>query len=218
MGFPKDDITRAILPGPRLREAPDGDAGDTIGTIAGHLAVFDEWAEIDSLFEGHFMERFAPGTFDKTLREGRDRVRMLFDHGFDPQIGNKVLAPFDRLEPDDEGLAFEGGLFDTSYNRDLLPGLKAGQYGASIRFRVMRDEVVKSPKPTTRNPRGLPERTVKEAQLFEGGPVTFPAYAGASAKARSMTDWYRDRAGLVVPDRSTWTPAERRRVILETMK
>lgn len=216
--LPRDDLIRALGPGGvSLRaSAPDDDG---IGTIAGHLAVFDEWAEIDSVWEGNFLERFSPAAFTKTIRENGPSIRMLFNHGFDPAVGQQVLAPFDRLEEDEGGLAFEGGLFDTSYNRDLLPGLKAGQYGASIRMRVMRDELVKKPKPSDYNPRGLPERTVREVQLFEGGPVTFPAYttADVGARTRSLTDWHRERMGLVVPDRKAWTPAERRRAILEAM-
>jgi hypothetical protein len=43
---------------------------------------------------------------------------------------------------------------DTSYNRDLLPGLKAGLYGASHRFQVMREEEVASPEPSDSNPHG----------------------------------------------------------------
>jgi phage head maturation protease len=41
-----------------------------------------------------------------------------------------------RLEEDAHGAAYEVPLFDTSYNRDLLPALQAGAYGASFRFKV----------------------------------------------------------------------------------
>jgi hypothetical protein len=55
-------------------------------------------------------------------------------------------------------------------------------YGASHRFSVLREDIVEKPEPSPSNPRGLQERTVKEARLIpEFGPVTFPAYAGATA-------------------------------------
>jgi len=45
-------------------------------------------------------------------------------------------------------------------------------------------------KRSTWNPDALPERTIRSAQVFEFGPVTFPAYVGATAGIRSPTDWY----------------------------
>src|SRR5205823_2500044 len=72
--------------------------------------------------------------------------------------------------------------------RELIPGLDAGLYGASFRFKVMREEVVDEPGPSDANPHGLKERTVKEAKVMEFGPVTFPAYTGATAGVRSLTD------------------------------
>jgi phage head maturation protease len=44
------------------------------------------------------------------------------------------------------------------------------------------------PGTSSYNPDGLPERTVKEAQLFEISVVTFPAYEDATAGVRSLTD------------------------------
>ena len=81
-------------------------------------------------------------------------------------------------------------LFDTSYNRDLLPGLKSGAYGSSFRMRVIRDEWNEEPGVSEHNPKGIPERTIKEVRLFEFGPVTFPANPSSTAAVRSMTDAY----------------------------
>jgi phage head maturation protease len=131
------------------------------------------------------MERFAPGAFKKTVAENRDGMRVLFQHGRDPQIGDKPLGPIESLNADAE---YEVPLIDTSYNRDLLPGLKAGLYGASASGSRRERGVAQNPERVGLQPEGLPERTITEARVMEFGPVTFPAYAGASAGVRSLTD------------------------------
>lgn len=178
---------RAVRAGVEWRDASDGEDG-ILGTARILFSPANEWTEIASMWEGNFMERFAPGAWRKTISENLSRIRSLFQHGRDPQIGDKPLGPIRKLEETPQGGYGEVALLDTSYNRDLLPGLKAGLYGASHRFTAMREEVVEDPQPSAMNPRGIPERTVKEARLTEFGPVTFPAYAGATAGVRSLTD------------------------------
>lgn len=70
----------------------------------------------------------------------------------------------------------------------MAPGLKAGAYGSSFRFNVHTEDFHKRAKASEYNPKGLPERTVRELHMPEFGPVTFPAYEGASAGMRSLTD------------------------------
>lgn len=183
---PKENLFRALAERVELIRA-EGDPA-AMPTLTGRFSVFNQWTEINSMFEGRFMERFAPGAFAKTIAEQRDGMRVLFQHGHDPQIGDKVLGPIADLREDGKGAYYEVPLLDTSYNRDLIPGLEAGLYGASFRFKVMREEFVEKPARSKANPDGLPERTVTEAQVREFGPVTFPAYAGATAGVRSMTD------------------------------
>src|SRR5215471_19419085 len=157
------------------------DDSGAMPTLVGHLAVFNEWAEINSRSEGHFLERISPGAFTKTITENRERMRVLFQHGKDPLVGEKPLGPIASLRADDKGLAYEVPLLDTSYNRDLVEMLRADPpvLGSSFRFEVMREDRKRSPGKTTYNPRGLTERTVQEVRMSEFGPVTFPAYAGA---------------------------------------
>jgi HK97 family phage prohead protease len=181
---PRDELVRAIGGGLELRD--DDDAGAP--RLVGHFARFGEWAEIDSVFEGHFLERVAPGAFKKTIAENRDRIKVLFQHGLDPQIGDKPLGRIEVLREEEEGPYYEVPLLDASYVRELLPGLRAGLYGASFRFSVQRETFDRSAPVSEHNPEGLPERTLKELALREFGPVTFPAYAGATAGVRSMTD------------------------------
>lgn len=193
----RDNLFRAVYPGIEVRQRTDGligngatnDAGEAPPMeLTGHFAVFDQWTKIDSIFEGTFMESISPGAFKKTLRENKSNIRCLFQHGRDTQIGDKPLGPVAELQEDDVGAHYVVPLLDTSYNRDLIPGLQQGLYGASFRFRVTREDVNESPGKSSRNPDGIPERTIRELELKEFGPVTFPAYGGASAGVRSITD------------------------------
>lgn len=196
MEAPREDLYRARSEAPEFRAETPGDG--FIGTIDGHFAVFNQWTEINSAYEGRFMERVSPGAFTKTIKEARRAMRVLFDHGKDPQIGNKILGPIDTLEETDEGARYVTPLYDTSYNRDLAPGLRDRGYGASFRFRAIKEQWVDRPERSPWNPEGLPERTLFEVATPEFGPVTFPAYAGASSGMRSATDYFRAYPGAVL--------------------
>jgi HK97 family phage major capsid protein/HK97 family phage prohead protease len=195
---PKENLIRAVMPGVEVVRDENG-AG--MPTLTGEFAVFDQWTEINSVFEGQFMERFAPGSMRKTIRENKDRMRVLFQHGMDPQVGDKPLGPIASLKETSTGARYEVPMLDTAYNRDLIPGLEAGLYGASFRFRVEKEEFVQKPKRSKHNPNGLPERTVTEASVKEFGPVTFPAYQGATAGIRSLTDEFLFGRFIDDPDR-----------------
>lgn len=183
---PKDNVFRAVYPAVELRSDANDNDGRPI--LHGHLARFNEWTEIDSVWEGRFMERVDPGAARKTIAENRESMRVLFQHGRDPQVGDKPLGPIRDLHEDDEGVYYEVPMLDTSYNKDLEPGLRAGLYGASFRFQVVKEDFVPKPKRSDHNPEGIPERTIKEMKVYEFGPVTFPAYVGATAGVRSITD------------------------------
>lgn len=177
-------VIRAIGDGPEVREDADGGK-----TLFGHFAVFDRWTEINSLFEGHFLERVAPGAFRKTFKENRHRIRALFQHGHDPQVGDKPIGRIEELREDEAGAYYEVSLYDGVPDL-VMDGLRDDQYGASFRFQVVREDVEEEPEASEDNPRGLAQRTIKELRLFEFGPVTFPAYADATAGVRSLTDHF----------------------------
>lgn len=168
------------------------DSAGSEDTLFGHFAVFETWTEINSAREGHFMERVVPGAFRDTLKRGANRIRVLFDHGQDPSVGNKPLGVPLSLREDTRGAAFEVKLFDTPYVNELKPAIKAGQMGSSFRFSVPDDgdQWVTPKRMTDYNPRGLKERTIVAANVYEFGPVPFPAYADATSGLRSMTDDY----------------------------
>jgi HK97 family phage prohead protease len=180
------DVVRAVTEVPEVRAAAQPDDG--IGLLSGHFSKFDNWYRIASVWEGEFLERTAPGFTLQTIAEDRAGMRVLFNHGFDGQIADKVLGPIRDVREDADGVYYEVPLFDTTYNRDLLPGLKAGVYGASFRMRVLADSWDDEPARSEFNPNGIPERTITRAQVMEFGPVTFPANPEASAGVRSGTD------------------------------
>lgn len=197
MDAPLNDLVRALRATPEIRAE-----GDATPVMAGHFAVFDEWTKIDSAYEGRFMERIAPGAFTKTLKENRSAIKVLFNHGNDPTMGDMVLGIPDVLEEDDYGARYEVPLFD-GVPPLVVSGLRAGAYGASFRFRVIpgKEQWVDTPERSAQNPDAIPERTITEAQVFEFGAVTFPAYANATAGVRSvsMTDEFLRRRGIPIP-------------------
>lgn len=176
---PRDGI-RAVSAVPAVDDAETGPR------ISGHFARFNTFNEIDSAVEGRFLERIMPGAFRKTLAESRGRIRMLFQHGRDPNIGDKPIGAPDVLREDEVGPYFEAGLFP-SVPPLVVDGLRAGQYGISYRFSVINEDWDPKPRRSDVNPHGLPERTIREAKVWEFGPVTFPADHGADYAVRSVT-------------------------------
>jgi HK97 family phage prohead protease len=187
---PTDNVVRAMFMEPvELRADAQGDGN----TMVGHFAVFNRWTKIDSFFEGTFMERVAPGAFADEFASRGDQIRVLYDHGADPTIGNKPLGVAEVLREDKTGAYAEVRLFDAGYVNDLKPAIRAGQLGQSFRFQVLGEEWNTPNKATRDNPNRLEERTITKVRLYEFGPVTFPAYADATVGLRSRTDEFWDR-------------------------
>lgn len=190
--FPRDDLIRMT----RLDAAQFELRADSDGrTMVGYPIVFNRWTEING-WEGQFLERIAPGAVTRTLDRHRDMVKVLFNHGMDPSIGEKPLGRATVMEADDHGVYVEVPLARTSYNEDIAELLRTGVLdGMSFRFSVVQEEWDDNPKRSDTNPDRLPERTVKELRLYELGPVTFPAYSATSVGVRSRQAYelIRDR-------------------------
>ena len=182
-----------------LRTADDGN------TLVGYPIVFNEWTEISG-WEGNFLERVAPGALDKTLRERADRVKVLFNHGFDPQIGDKPLGKPAVMDTRDEGLWTETPFSDTSFNADLKALIADGAIdGMSFRFSVTREDLHDPDEASDHNPAMLEERTIRELKLFEFGPVTFPAYEATTAGVRTRDAYRRYTTDVDAAPRGTST-------------
>jgi HK97 family phage prohead protease len=173
---PTKDLIR-MVPFSKSRAAVDGDGN----TMSGYPIVYNEPAEIDSLWEGTFTETIAPGAVTKTLKERGSQVQVLFNHGMDPQLGDKPLGVPKIQREDKDGLYVEVELdHASSVQEEIVPRLRSGSLaGMSFRFSVV-DEEWNEDKT---------ERTIKELKLYEYGPVTFPAYQATTVGIRSLADY-----------------------------
>jgi uncharacterized protein len=146
-------------------------AEDDAGRIAGYGAVFNVITDIG----GYFREQIAPGAFAKSIRSSD--IRSLFNHDSALILGRTKSGTL-RLSEDDTGLRYEVDLPDTSAGRDLRVSMDRGDIdGSSFMFRATRQEWDDSDPDS-------PLRTILEAELFEVGPVTFPAYEEAQVSLR----------------------------------
>jgi HK97 family phage prohead protease len=183
-------VRRSFEPGSaEFREAADG-AGRT---LFGHFAVFNRFTEIDSWYEGRFLEKVAPGSFTDTFIERANKIRVMYAHGHDPSIGDKPLGAPDLMREDTIGAYFESELFDAEYVNQLIPALRAGQLGSSFRFKVTGESFFEPSEASEENPQRLMERTITKVDLYEFGPVPFGAYDDATSGVRSGSDNYIER-------------------------
>lgn len=156
-----------------LRVTKKGDAPDGPKMIRGHAAVFNK----DSEEMSGFVERVAPGAFGKTLKDGAD-VRALFNHDPNVVLGRSTSGTL-RLFEDKIGLAIEIDPPDTQAARDLLVSIERGDISQmSFGFRTVTDDWQIEEKRTV--------RTLKEVELFDVSPVTFPAYPDTDVSARDL--------------------------------
>lgn len=146
--------------------------------IVGYGAVFYNEADPGTEFElwDGLVERIMPGAFDRAIAE--DDVRSLFNHDTNYVLGRKVAGTLD-LAVDEKGLLYDTTPPDTQAVRDLVlaPIGRGDVSGSSIMF-VVREQV-------WREVDELTIREIVDVDLWEVGPVTFPAYEATSTNVRS---------------------------------
>lgn len=163
------------------------DEGEGSPEVSGRMMPYGEWTEIKSRVEGHFMERFAPAALAKSISEQASRIRLIFEHGRDAALGRQALGDFSELRDDTDGAHFRAALLE-GVPQLVVSGLKRGLYGSSILFEPIKWDRVRYPGRSDWNPAGIAEHTIREARVREISITAFPAYAGATAHVRSITD------------------------------
>lgn len=147
-------------------------------TLEGYAAVFGARTLIDS-WEGRFEEEIAPGAFKRSI--GDKTPILQFDHGKHPLIGSIPIGVIKSIREDGHGLKIRARLSDNWLVEPVRDAIRDGAVtGMSFRFRVASN----GEKWTNRHA-DTPVRTLTDLDLFEVGPVVWPAYEQTSVGVRS---------------------------------
>lgn len=152
--------------------------GDT-PTITGHAAVFYDGTR-NTEFEFFGMrERIMPEAFNNALSRPDD-VRALFNHDSNHVLGRTKSGTV-KLSVDDVGLRYDITPPDTQTGRDIVESIRRGDLsGSSFAFRVIGQRF------STEDSDDI--REITDVELFDVGPVTFPAYESTDTGIRAIGD------------------------------
>jgi HK97 family phage prohead protease len=144
--------------------------------LEGYASVFDY--PIDSGTQRSPQTTFVrPGAFTRTLKNNRDQIQVMFNHGHDPRYGELPIGTIKELHEDSRGLRASVELHDGPDNENIRSALASGALRAmSIQFETIQEDF--SDDHTIRN--------LRELKLWEFGPVAFPANAAATASLHSL--------------------------------
>jgi len=126
-------------------------------------------------------ERIAAGAFDRAIQE--DDVRSLFNHDANIVLGRNRSDPATlALRSDQTGLFYSVDPPDTQMARDqvITPIGRGDVSGSSFIFEVKRVVWIEE----ERDDREVYIRQIEEVNLWEVGPVVFPAYQSTTTGVR----------------------------------
>lgn len=169
----------------------------------GYAAVFhrDGDAGTEYRLGPDVVERIAPTAFNRALQEKHD-ARALFNHDPNMLLGRAGAGTL-RLSVDQRGLKYEIDIPDTQVGKDVATSIARGDLaGSSFAFSI-------NGKTGQRFEKGkdYDVRHILDVDLFDVGPVTYPAYEGTTTGLRSgdcsdafdaVSDWRKESEALAV--------------------
>jgi hypothetical protein len=163
-----------------FRVKDGGDGSDR--KLVGYAAKFDKLSQ--NL--GGFQEKINKGAFDEVLKTAD--VRGLRNHDPDKILARTASGTM-RIGTDDVGLWYEMSFRNTQLWRDTLSDIESKDMDGSS-FSFTADEKAGDDEwDETTNP---PTRTLKRVRdLFDVGPVSYPAYLDTTAHARQCRSYQR---------------------------
>ena len=178
----EERIYRVAAPsGLIFREEDNGEQ-----TIEGLVVPYGQWSEVDSVIEGHFLERFSFGSLAKSFSEGFARMKGYFEHGQSKMFDRTPIMALRRVWETEAAAWFEANLL-RGLPPHMIDGIRHGQYGVSLGATPIKMERNTHPRKSEYNPKGLEERTYKELRAYDISLTPAPHY-DTPVMLRSITD------------------------------
>lgn len=153
------------------------------GHIEGHAAVFNQNYVLWDSPSLRVTETIRPGTFTRVLSDKEQDPRCLFNHDPNQVLGRQSAGTL-TLEQNAKGLKFDCDMPDTQAGRDVRTSIQRKDInGCSFAFTVSKQKRTEEEK----DGKLLILREIQEVDnLYDVGPVTYPAYEGTDVGARSL--------------------------------
>jgi hypothetical protein len=177
-------IERRFTKGAKVRAKGD----DAKPGLTGYAAVFGQDYVIYESKSFRMVERIKPGTFSRAIDEEQD-VRGLFNHSADNVLGRTTNGTL-QLVQDNKGLSFDVDLDSrTHIAQDVRCFVDRGDVtGCSFAFSVRKQTWTE----TEDDGFTTYQREIEDVDLFDVGPVTYPAYDATSVSARGAAAFARE--------------------------
>lgn len=149
-------------------------------TISGVGSPYDQVTRIEGWFE-EWDEVVSPGAWKRTITKPDADIISTFNHNVDNLLGRTTAGTL-TLEETDGGLVYttEVNAADPAAVGVHARVARRDVSGSSVWFRVLKDQWEEA---TEDNELEVAKRTILEAELFEVGPVTFPAFPQTTSEA-----------------------------------
>lgn len=171
-----NNIERRFVKGAHVR----ADKGEK-PQISGYASVFGEEYVLYDSASYRVVEKIKPGAFTRVLNEKQD-VRCLFNHNPDNVLGRTTNETL-RMSQDDKGLKFSNDLDTRSTVAQNVEAFvdRGDVTGCSFAFTVSKQTWSEEMS----NGKTISTREIEEfAELFDVGPVTYPAYDATIVASR----------------------------------
>lgn len=172
---------------------------DDTMTISGIGSPYNQSTRIEGWFE-EWDEVVAPGAWKRTISKPDADIVSTMNHDLNFLLARTSAGTL-HLEESDEGLVYTAeinpddpqavGIHARVARRDIS--------GSSVWFRVIKDEWE---EPTDDNGLEVAKRTIKEADLYEVGPVVMPAFPQTTSEAASFRQMGFEQPKLAAIDHS----------------